>query len=60
VFNCVYVIIRFRGNITEDARFVGINIYQEDATEFTFPWFSLVAQTPLPGLADPPEKSKEV
>jgi hypothetical protein len=62
-FNCVNVTVRFTGVIGGGARALALNVYQEDATEFTFPWFSFF-DAPEPAFAgkDPdgvrPKKTK--
>ena len=41
MFDVVNLTIRFDGPISASASAIAVNVFQDDATEFTFPWFSL-------------------
>jgi hypothetical protein len=57
-FRCVFFSIRFESAVTQNARAISINLYQEDATEFTFPWFSVSAMHGIMGAEDQSERSE--
>lgn len=43
MFDVVRVVIRFESGIAASADAIAVNIYQEDASEFSFPWISVVS-----------------
>lgn len=41
-FDVVRLTIRFTGSIPSSASAIAVNVFQEDATDFIYPWFSLI------------------
>lgn len=56
---CVRLIVRFDSPIPSTAVGISFSIYQEDAREFRFPWFSLLEDKSYPGIDPATVQSKD-
>jgi hypothetical protein len=52
-YNVIRLSLVFSSPIPSSAQYIAVSLFQEDATQFTFPWFGLMLEKAISGQATP-------